>query len=140
MPITNLTTATLTATLNFGSAALVGVVSGDTVTLNTNGATVPLPVPQWHRQIRTVSGLASARRAANYTSPSHKPQQHHCQRPDRHRHERNNKAYDGTAAATLSFGSAALVRRRQRDTVTLNTTAPRVPSLLPQSVLPNRLP
>src|SRR5206468_2642423 len=36
---------TTTATLNFGSAALVGVVSGDTVTLNTNSAVGAFTTP-----------------------------------------------------------------------------------------------
>src|SRR5207247_728464 len=58
-----------TATLNFGSAALVGVVSGDTVTLNTNSAVGAFTTPTvGTAKSVTVSGLSlSGTDAANYT-------------------------------------------------------------------------
>ncbi len=114
-----------TATLNVGSAALVGVASGDTVTLNTGSATGAFSdTSVGAGKTVTVSGLTiSGAQAGNYTLTE----------PTTTASitgknltisglTANNKMYDGTTAATLS-GTGSLVGVVSGDTVSLGGTA-----------------
>lgn len=113
-----------TATLNTGSAALVGVVSGDVVTLNTGGATGTFDTRNVGTgKTVTVAGLTlSGADAGNYSliQPT--------TTADITAREltvsgitADDKTYDGNTTATLNTGSAALVGVVSGDDVTLNT-------------------
>ena len=112
------------ATLGFGSASLVGVVGGDTVTLATGSASGSFADKAVGTgKTVTVSGLALAgASSANYT----------LTQPTTTANitaagltvsgvSASNKTYDGGTSATLGFGSASLVGVVGGDTVTLAT-------------------
>ncbi|MDX1407960.1 MAG: YDG domain-containing protein, partial [Saprospiraceae bacterium] len=112
------------ATLNTGSAALNGVLGGDTVSLNTGSAVGTFDDPNVGTgKTVTVSGLTlSGADAGNYslTQPT--------TTADITAKEltvsgitANNKVYDGNTSATFNTGSAALVGVLGGDTVSLNT-------------------
>src|SRR5208282_2808853 len=116
--------ATTAATLNTGSAALVTVFSGDTVTLNTASAVRTFASKDVANNITvTVSGLTiSGAPASDYSLPQ----------PTTTANitpltltvsgiTASNKIYDSTTTATLNTGSAALVTVFSGDTVSLNT-------------------
>jgi trimeric autotransporter adhesin len=114
---------TTVATLSFGGAALVGVVSGDTVTLSTGAAVGTFASKTVGAgKIVTIAGLALAGAdAGNYT----------LTQPTTTASittktltiggvVANNKTYDGNTAASLNSGGASLVGVVSGDTVTLN--------------------
>jgi hypothetical protein len=115
---------TTNATLNTGAAALAGVVSGDTVTLSTTGASGTFAGKNAGTGIAvTVSGLSiSGAQAYDYTltqpalSANITPSTLTVTGITA-----NSKVYDGTTAATLNTGSAVLVGVISGDTVTLST-------------------
>jgi trimeric autotransporter adhesin len=113
-----------TATLNTGSAALVGAVSGDSVTLNTGSATGAFSSKTVGTgKTITVSGLAiSGTDASNYslTQPV-TTADITAKGLTVSGVTANNKVYDGNTAATVNTGSAALVGVIFGDNVTLNT-------------------
>jgi hypothetical protein len=104
---------TSSATLNTGSAALVGVVNGDTITLNTSGATgsfsdknvgTAKPV--------TISGLTiSGTAASNYTLSQPTATANVSARSITVTAAANTKTYDGTTSAgatpTITSGTLA---------------------------------
>ena len=115
---------TTTATLNVSGAALSGVISGDTVTLNTASAAGSFADKTvGNGKTVTVSGLGlSGADAANYS----------LAQPTATANitakgltvtgvTANNKVYDGTTTATLNLSGAALSGVSGGDTVTLNT-------------------
>jgi trimeric autotransporter adhesin len=117
---------TLTATLNFANAALVGVVSGDTVTpasASTTGTFATVGVAT--AKTVSVAGLAlSGADAANYTVTQPTTTADIT--------AKNltvigvtaaTKIFDNSTTATLAFGSAALVGIISPDDVTLLTGA-----------------
>jgi hypothetical protein len=139
-PTANITTATLTvtgitasnktydrttsATLNTGSAALSGVISGDAVTLSTASATGSFATATvGSGKTVTVSGLTiSGADSGNYS----------LTQPTTTANitaatltvtgvTASNKTYDQTTSATLNTGSAALSGVISGDTVTLGT-------------------
>jgi hypothetical protein len=115
---------TTSATLNTGSATLVGVMAGDTVTLSTASAVGTFASPDVANGITvTVSGLTiSGASATNYslTQPSTTanitPKALTVSGITA-----SNKIYDQTTDATLNTTSAALVGVISGDTVDLNT-------------------
>jgi len=113
----------LTATLNTGSASLVGVVSGDTVTLNTAGATGAFATKTVGTgKTVTVSGLAlSGASAGNYTltQPTGITASITALALTVTGMTATNKEYDGGVTATLSGGT--LVGVISGDTVSINT-------------------
>jgi len=115
-----------TATLNTGSATLVGVIGLDNVTLNTAGATGTFSDKNVGvGKTVTVAGLTlGGTDAGNYT----------LTQPTTTANitaatltvsgiTASNKIYDGTTTATLNTGSAALVGVFGLDNVTLNTAS-----------------
>src|SRR5439155_509874 len=105
---------TTTATLDVSSAALSGVISGDTVTLNTGSAagTFSSAAVGTGKTV-TVSGLTlGGADASNYSV---------TQPTTTANITASNKVYDATTSATLSTGSAALNGVISGDTVTLGT-------------------
>src|SRR5207245_2306571 len=117
---------TTAATLNFGNASLVGIVSGDSVTLNTNSATGAFGTPTvGTAKSVTVVGLSlSGTDATNYTLAQPTTSADiTAKRLTVTSVTANNKVYNGTTAATLNFGSAALVGIVSGDTVSLNTNS-----------------
>jgi hypothetical protein len=115
---------TTAATLDVTNAAMVGVVSGDAVTLNTGSATGAFADANVGvAKTVTVSGLTfSGADAGNYT----------LTQPTTTASitaygltvtgiTAANKVYDGTTTATLNVASAVLVGVASGDTVTLNT-------------------
>src|SRR5207245_2608687 len=117
---------TTTATLNFASAAPVGVVSGDSVTLNTNSATGAFATPTvGTAKSVTVVGLSlSGTDATNYslTQPTTSADIT-AKGLTVTGVTANNKVYDGATTATLNLGSATLVGVISGDSVTLNTNS-----------------
>src|SRR4029077_10217811 len=115
---------TTTATLNSGTAALVGVVSGDTVTLNTGSATGAFADKTVaNGKTVTVAGLTiTGTDAANYslTQPT-TTANITAKALTVTGITANNKVYDGATTATLNSGTAALIGVVSGDTVTLNT-------------------
>src|SRR5439155_14877657 len=96
---------TTTATLNLGSASLVGVVSGDTVTLNTNSAVGAFASPTvGTAKSVTVSGLSlSGTDATNYTLTQPTTSANITAKGLTVTGTRaNNKPYDGNTTATLN--------------------------------------
>src|SRR5207245_1175461 len=115
---------TTSATLNLGSAALVGVVSGDTVTLNTASAAGTFADENVGTgKTVTVSGLTlSGSDAGNYTLTQPVTTANITTKGlTASGITANNKVYDGTTTATLNVASAALVGAASGDDVTLNT-------------------
>ena len=118
---------TTTGTLSVGSAALVGVVSGDTVSLSTSsaaGAFADKTVGTG--KAVTVSGLTiSGADAGNYalTQPTGLTANITAATLTVSGITASNKTYDGNTTATLSVGSAALVGVISGDTVTLSTSS-----------------
>ena len=115
--------ATTAATLSTASAALVGVVGGDAVTLNTAGVTGTFADPNiGSGKTVAVSGLTiSGTDAPNYnlTQPT-ATANITAKGLTVSGVTANNKVYDATTAATLSTASAALVGVVSGDTVTLS--------------------
>src|SRR5206468_10701300 len=112
-----------TATLNLGSAALVGVVSGDTVTPNTASAVGTFADENVGTgKTVTVSGLAlSGADAGNYMLTQPVTTANITTKGlTVSGITANNKVYDGTTTATLNVASAALVGLASGDNVTLN--------------------
>ena len=115
---------TTAATLNTTSAALVGVVGGDTVTLSTAGATGTFDTKSAGTgKTVTVSGLTiSGADAGNYTLTQPTTTANITAKAlTVSGITAANKIYDGTTAATLNTTSAALVGVIGGDTVTLST-------------------
>jgi len=115
---------TTSATLNLGSAALVGVLSGDTVTLNTASAVGTFADENVGTgKTVTVSGSAlSGADAGNYTLTQPVTTANITTKGlTVSGITANNKVYDGTTTATLNLASAALVGVASGDSVTLNT-------------------
>ncbi len=118
--------ASTAATLNTSSAALVGVVSGDTVNLNTAGATGTFASKNAGTGIAvTVAGpTISGAQAGDYTltepttTANITPAALTVMGVGA-----NNKVYDGTTSATLTYLRPALVGVISGDAVTLNTSA-----------------
>jgi len=116
---------TVTATLNTGGCVLVGVISGDTVSLTGSGTGVFADKSVGTNKTVNVSGLTAGgidganyaltqpTTAANITGKTLAVSGITA----------NDKPYDGTAAATLNIGSAALVGLVSGDTVTLNASS-----------------
>ncbi|HSZ54922.1 MAG TPA: YDG domain-containing protein [Tepidisphaeraceae bacterium] len=116
---------TTAATLNFGSAALVGVVTGDTVTLNTASATGTFASKVVANNVTvTVAGLAlSGAQATNYTLTQPTTTANITAKAlTVSGVTANNKTYDGNTTAALVLTGAALVGVVTGDTVTLSTT------------------
>jgi hypothetical protein len=114
-----------TATLNTGSAALVGVVGSDDVTLDSSGAvgTFDTAAVGTGKSV-TVSGLTlSGADAGNYslTQPT-TTADITAKALTVSGITANNKVYDGTTTATLNTGSAALVGVVGSDDVTLDVS------------------
>ena len=115
--------ATTKATLNTGSAALAGVIPGDTLTLSTAGATGTFASKNVGNGITVaVTGLTvSGAQVANYaltqptTTANITPATLTVTGVTA-----NNKVYDATKAATLNTAGATLVGVIAGDTVTLN--------------------
>src|SRR6185369_7231141 len=106
------------------SAALVGVISGDAVTLNTSSAVGAFADENvGTAKTVTVSGLSlNGADAANYTltqpATTASITTHGLTVTGL---TANNKVYDGTNAATLNLGGATLVGVASGDAVTLET-------------------
>jgi hypothetical protein len=114
-----------TATLNLGSAALVGVVAGDTITLNTASATGTFASKNVATNITvTVAGLTiSGAQLANYTLTQPTTTANITQKAlTVSGVTATNKPYDGNTTATINTAGAALVGVVSGDTVTLSTT------------------
>src|SRR5207253_2872914 len=116
---------TTKATLNATGAALVGVITGDTVTLTSTGATGTFASKDVGNGITvtvsevTLSGaqagdymLTQATTTANITPATLTVTGITA----------SNKVYDGTTKATISAAGAGLVGVVTGDTVTLNST------------------
>src|SRR5207302_1340402 len=116
---------TTKATLSAGSAALVGTITGDTVTLTATGATGTFASKD------VGSGVAVA--VSGLTLGGAQSGEETLTQPSSTANITSlaltvtgvtaaNKAYDGTTKATLGTGSAALVGAITGDTVTLTST------------------
>jgi hypothetical protein len=117
---------TTDATLDATNAKLVGAVSGDVVTLDTNGATGTFAAKSVGTgQTVTVSGLAlTGADAGNYTVTAPTTTADIAAAPLTVTGiTANNKVYDGTNAATLDFNNPALVGVVAGDDVQLDTSA-----------------
>ena len=115
-----------TATLNTGSAALVGVVSGDTVTLNTASAAGAFSDKNvGNAKTVAVSGLTiGGASAGNYTLTQPTTTANiTAKNLTVSGITANDKTYDGNSTATLNTGSAALLGVVSSDSVTLNTAS-----------------
>ena len=115
---------TTAAALNLGSAALAGVISGDTVTLNTGGATGTFASANVGTGIPvTVAGLTITGAASgNYTLTQPATAADITPAPlSVTGITASNKVYDRTTAATLNTSGAALAGVIAGDTVTLST-------------------
>ncbi len=114
-----------TALLNKGSAALVGVVNGDTVTLSTSGATATFAnkTVANNKQV-TIAGLTiSGTDAANYTLTQPTTTANITAKElTVSGVTATTKIYDGNTTATLTTSSATLVGVVSGDTVNLDTT------------------
>ncbi len=118
---------TTAATLNFNSVVLLGVVNGDTVTLNTSGYGANFASAGVGSGIGvSVSGLTlGGGSAANYTLTQPAGLTANITAAGvtiSSGITANNKVYDRTTAATLNFNSVALLGVVNGDTVTLNTS------------------
>ncbi len=115
---------TTTAAVNTGSAALVGVLGGDTVSLNTTGKSgVFADKNVGTTKAVTVSGLAlSGADASNYTvtQPAGLTANITALAITVSGVTASNKTYDRTTTATVNTGSASLVGVLGGDTVSLN--------------------
>src|SRR5207244_4200807 len=115
---------TNTATLSTGSAALSGVVSGDTVNLGTGSASGTFSsAAVGSSKTVTVAGLTiSGTDSGNYslTQPT-TTADITAVGPTVSGVTASNKAYDRTVTATVNTGSASLVGVLSGDTVTLGT-------------------
>ncbi len=116
---------TTQASLNTGTAVLVGVMAGDVVTLDSSGATGTFATKDVGTAIPvTVSGLSLAGpQAGNYVVGPATTQANITAAPLTVTGiTAENKPYDGTTTATLNTGDAALVGVLRGDDVTLNTS------------------
>jgi hypothetical protein len=116
---------TITATLNTGSGTLVGVISGDTVSLTGFGIGVFTDKTVGTGKTVNVSGLtAGGTDGANYALTQPMPAANITVKTLAVSGiTSNDKPYDGTAVATLNIGNAALEGLVLGDTVTLNATS-----------------
>ncbi|MGA3179438.1 MAG: YDG domain-containing protein [Verrucomicrobiota bacterium] len=116
---------TTTATLSSNNVVLLGVVSGDTLTLNTNGYTANFASAGVGAGIAvTVTGLTlSGTSAADYTltQPSLTATITTAPVTISSGITANNKVYDRTTTASLSSNNVVLLGVVSGDTVTLNT-------------------
>src|SRR5262249_7282820 len=115
---------TTTATLNTGSASLVGVQSGDTVTLSTGSATGTFATAAVRTaKTATVPALTlGGADAGNYALPQPTTTANITSKAlTVSGITASNKVYDRTTTATLDVSSAALVGVVSGDTVTLAT-------------------
>ena len=116
-----------TATLNFASATLSGVVGSDAVSLNTSSYTANFNNSSVGTgKLVTVSGLGlSGAAAGNYTltQPSGLTGNITAKTLTVSGVTVNSKTYDGSTTATLNFASATLSGVVGSDAVTLNTSA-----------------
>ncbi len=119
--------ATTTATLNLGSASLVGVVAGDTVTIDGTGASGSFATKTAGTgKTVTVAGIALAGAdAGNYTvtQPSGLTADITAKTLTVTGAAAQNKTYDGTTTATLDLSGASLTGVVAGDTVTLDGSA-----------------
>jgi gliding motility-associated-like protein len=116
--------ATTAAVLNTGSAALVGIIPGDFVTLDkTNAAGTFSNKNVGTSKTVTISGFAlSSSDAGNYTLTQPSATANITASPlTISGITANSKVYDGTTTATLNTGSAALAGVKSGDAVTLVT-------------------
>lgn len=118
--------ATAAATLNWGSAVLVGILSGDTVTLNAVSATGTFSSVNVGTGLTvTISGFALGGADAGNYSLSQPTATASITRAALSVTGITvaNKGYDGTTVATLNTTSAALSGIVLGDTVTLDTSS-----------------
>ena len=116
---------TTSSTVNVGSASLVGVISGDTVVLNTASAVGTFATSSAGAGITvTVSGLTiSGAQSANYTlTQPTTTATITAKNLTVTGVTANDKTFDGNTTEILNTGSAALVGVVSGDIVTLNTT------------------
>ena len=116
---------TTVATINTSSAALVGVVSGDNVTLQTNGVSGTFASKNVGLNIVvTVAGLSlTGPQAANYVLIQPKTKANIAPAEvDVTGITANNKIYNGLTSASLNLGNAVLTGVFPGDTVTLSAT------------------
>src|SRR5262249_4618663 len=132
MPVAGLTASNKvydgnpSATLTRGSAALAGVVSGDTVSLNSGSASGAFASKTaGTAKTVTVSGLTmSGVDVANYTLTQPSTSADITAKAlTVSGITANNKVYDGTTSATLDTSSAALAGVVSGDAVTLNSAS-----------------
>ena len=117
--------ATITATLDFTGAALVGIVGSDTVTLDSSAATGAFADKTiGSTKAVTVAGLTlTGADAAGYTVTAPTPTADITAAPLTVTGTLvTTKVYDGTTAATLDFAGATLVGVQSTDTVTLDAS------------------
>ena len=124
---------TILATLNTGSATLVGVMSGDTITAVNLNAYATLQRQLRFRQRRHVAsaspvsglGLGGTADAANYTltQPTGLSADITPAALTVSGVSANTKSYDGTTTATLTTSSATLSGVVSGDTVSLNASS-----------------
>src|SRR5204862_488954 len=116
-----------TATVNFGGASLVGVVSPDAVTINSSAYAASFADKNiGTRKPVTVTGVAlSGAGAGNYTvsQPSGLSADINAKNLTISGALANSKTYDGSATATVSFGGASHVALPTSDAVTINSSA-----------------
>ena len=116
---------TTTATLNTGSATLMGVIGSDSVTLDASGATATFASQDVGTGIAVaVAGMSiSGAQAGDYTLTQPSPTANITQASLWVcAVTASNKVYDGTTAATLNTGSATLMGVIGSDSVTLSTS------------------
>jgi hypothetical protein len=113
-----------TATLNLGSAELIGVLSGDDVTLNTSGATGTFASSNIGTWTVTVSGLTldgAAKNNYSLTQPATTASILGATASVTGI-TATDKPYDGAVTATLDYSGATLVGIVPGDDVTLDTS------------------
>jgi sugar lactone lactonase YvrE len=114
--------STIKATLNNTTAALVGVLSGDAVTLSTRGATGTFASKDVGNNLVTVSGLTiSGAQAADYALIQPTTTANITPAPlTVSGVTANTKVYDATTTATLNMAKATLTGVFSGDAVTLS--------------------
>src|SRR5207244_3699265 len=116
---------TTTATVNFSLATLVGVVSGDAVSINSGGysATFATKTVANGKPVTVLGVTLSGADAGNYTvsQPSGLTANITAKNLTINGALANNKEYDRTTTATVSFSSATLVGVIGLDAVSINS-------------------
>src|SRR3989442_727470 len=114
-----------TATVNFSLATLVGVVSGDLVSINSAGysATFADKTVVNGKPVTVLGVALSGVDAGNYTvsQPSGLTANITAKNLTINGAVANNKQYDGTTTATVTFSAAALVGVVSGDLVSINS-------------------